>query len=246
MSRSCLPALALYLLASVARANDDAAQELYKKISDAFMAAKTVHLVDAKTSAKRGSTMEFELTTSVWLATENRMSVRARFAAQEINQDVAAITDGMRIALIEGGEVRKSGEADPNVSVLFRGVLLAGGITPAMSFLQEPEMFKDGGVSDFKPLAEGKAGDRAATVIEYTYLFNTQGDDVSLAVKLYVDKDTHALLRREMSEPKEGLEISEEYGTLQFNAEPPADAFQVPDGKGGEPRPDPPADEQPK
>ena len=110
---------------------------------------------------------------------------------------------------------------------------------PAMSIMDEPERFTNGGTSDFLALAEGKVGDRAATVIEYTFHFTRGPETVDLGVKLYVDKDSLAILKREASDPKEGLVITEEYGAVELDAAAPDGTFAVPPATEPEPAPEP-------
>ncbi|MEK7867135.1 MAG: hypothetical protein AAB434_10670 [Planctomycetota bacterium] len=246
MYRVLVSVTALCLASSFALAEDPAAQELYKKVSDAALAAKTLHFKEAKTSAVDKSGQKFEMGSEVWFAGDNQFSLKIQMEVGGNKQEMQAICDGTMLGLSEGGPMEQK-EAPKELSATIRGAMVAGGLMPAMSIMGEPDKFKNGGTSDFKALAEGKVGDRAATVIEYTFHFTSGGDEVALGVKLYVDKDTLAILKREATQEKEGLQITEEYAAVELNAAAPDGTFTIPAAVEPEPEaekdPEPPAGE---
>lgn len=246
MHRPCLSVLALLFAASIVLAEDPAAQELYKKVSDAFMAAKTVHLKEAKTSATDKSGQSFGMDSDIWLAADNQLclDMEVKFGGQ--GQKMKAVCDGKTLALSGGPGEKDQKEAAAELSNTIRGAIMAGGVMPAMSIMDHPEGFKNGGTSDFQALVEGKVGDRTATVIEYTFHFTSGSEEVDLGVKLYVDKDTLAILKREASQPKEQLQITEEYGVVELDATAPDGTFTVPEASGPDPEPEPEPPAEPK
>lgn len=238
MFRALASAIALCFAASVAFAEDPAAQELYKKVSDAALAAKTLHFKEARTSATDKSGSKYEMSSDVWLAGDNKFCLKMQVKFGENSQEMLAVCDGTTLGLSGDGQQERK-EAPKELSATIRGVIVAGGVMPAMSIMDKPEKFTNGGTSDFKALAEGKVGDRAATVIEYTFHFTSGTETVNLGVKLYVDKDSLAILKREASDPTEGLVITEEYGGVDLDAAAPDGVFTVPPATEPQPQPEP-------
>lgn len=243
MTRILSVVLALLLPPSFAFADDAGAADLYKKVSDAFMGARTIHIAGAKTDATDGRGGKIDIESEFWAAGENRYAFQARAQMGKETHDARVVCDGKTVVRSEQGREASRDEADAGASELVRGVLLGGGMMPAMAMMESNADLSNARAADFHPLAEGKVGDRAATVIEYTYHFTAGREEVALGVKLYVDKETLGILRRESNDPNEGLVIAEEYPKVELGTEPPADAFALPPAEPGEPeKPEEPAD----
>ncbi len=232
MTRSFPLALSVLFAASVVLAADPTPEEVYKKIADAWSAAKTIHIEGVKTSITEPSGLNPVIETSMWIEEGNHINVVSKktfgTGTRQMIVERRRICDGTTVVTLDGGKEAGRNQASKDLGSDFRSAVLAGGVMVAGTMFEKDEVFKFLGTSDFKPLAEAKVNDHAATVLQYTYKCQVGSDAVALSVKLYVDKATLQVLKREASDPTQGKSLTEEYPLIETGAKVPADTFKLP------------------
>lgn len=222
--------VALCLAASVAFAADPA-EELYKKVSDAWAKAKTIHMKDLTSSAKEPGGGGVNCTADLWLGEGALMKVAGGMEVGGQKRAFSGACDGTTLVLASGGAEEMRGAAPKDLGEKSRAVLAHGGYMVYLALVHSSASFSEGGASAFKSSGEEKVGDRTATVIEYVYKFNVRGNEQACTTKLYVDKDTMQILKRVFTDPNK-VAFTELYPSVEVDTAAPEGTFTVPPAPG--------------
>jgi outer membrane lipoprotein-sorting protein len=215
----------ILLLAALALQDSPTAEEFFKRVEEKYASAKTVELkADIKAEKKNGVAGAWTLQGQFKEGNRVKIAMNGTMAT-----DYTICCDGKstRHGSLRSGHLHDA--ADRYGEGLRRLFIRAGGLVSVGS-AEHPDPSKDTSASDFKFAADEKVGDRAARVLEFSVKHGTGKDSITFRVKLWVEPESLALLKRE-SEDNHGGKIAETYSDVKFDGEIPDETFALPTGK---------------
>ena len=228
-----MKSIALALLLGLAPAafaeeakKDEAAEALFKKVEEKYAGAKTVQY-SVKMVAKSESD-SIDMTMSVACKAGNLFVVSGEGNVSAMDLKMEMKSDGKKMKSLLNGAGGKISDVTQAREGLLRGGMVRAGLFTALDDLEKkelPKMEEQYPVKDLKSEADEKVGERAAKVISFTV--SVKGKEASVAVRLWIDADTSAVLKRE-GKSTDGETSSEAYTGTTFDAEIADEKFALP------------------
>ena len=218
-----LMALPLFVVAGLARCDDQppqTAEEWFKAVEARYQGAKTVFVK----VEKRPTDPEAVIRVSVWYGGEQ--GYRTESLTEDGKVRGTSICDGKNMQELdaEGKPGEKLGNPMPRYEAWGRHHFVRRGYGWRTMETSDKEI----PMRDLKLSGEEKVDERPCVVLEWTVLW-AAARVTPIPQKTWIDKETLAIVRREWT-VREGTVI-EVYTDTKFDAEPPADAFRIVEGK---------------
>ena len=203
------------------------AEELFKKMEEKLVKAKTVHL------KLEGSMepMDFKITGELWLGEGGRVRMDLEGKSGDMVRSVSMVSDGTTVNT-SSDDRKKSFKAPESFGKLVRTCIARAGFLGTVDTTDsETEAGTEPGegftVSEFKMGAKEKVGERSAQGLEFTVTKKKKKD--TAAITLWIDVETQLPLKRtlklggrSLTESYSGLKLDEKIDAAKF--EPPKDA----------------------
>ncbi|MEK7466972.1 MAG: hypothetical protein AAB074_06100 [Planctomycetota bacterium] len=211
---------------------DPAAEALVKKVEARVASAKTVSIKLTMEVAAGDEKQAFEVAIDLKEGNRARLAVDGKGPDGKTAFSMLAVCDGKTVRRTDpdgyDDEAAESNLAAKVRELAIRAPLKDLSKTMGGSASKTPVTY-----SDFKFAPDEKVGDRAARVVTYS----ASRGSVRLAMKLWIDAEKLALLKRETVETKKGVEtsrVTDAFSAMTCDGELADDVFALPSVKDGD------------
>ncbi len=204
----------------------DEAADLLKKVGEKFSKAKGLHIKAAVKFTEKEKTADLEI--EVWIKGD-KVKVHYKGDMGGEKSEITLTCDGTRMATERDGKVSVN-DAPKDYAKGLRTVIERGGAFFPVLIVHDSEADTAEllTVSDAKSGKDETIGERTAKVVTYTITIKDDKDKP--AAKLWIDAETLAPLKRELTGDK-GESLLETYSTHAFDEEIKDDVFNLPKEK---------------
>lgn len=200
------------------------AEDYLKQVEDKYLKAKTVSM-SMKVTAERkqgDDVKKADWTIEAKFKEGNRVKLLVN-GTNAKNYEV--VCDGKKTSHGETGHAH-SHDAPADYAEGLRLLQVRAGCLVSLGSVEDVSAAKNLNPIEATFAAEEKVGDRQAKVVEFKVKHSDGRGDIILRQKLFVDAETHAILKREVRDDF-GSTVTEIHSDVKFDGEIADDAFNV-------------------